>query len=48
MEHKTQPETVIAGLTRNLLSKKGTPSCSGDGGFPLSRKEAAMTVKGAG
>ena len=34
--------TVIAGLTRNTLRRKGTPSRMGDGGC-----SSAMTVKGS-
>ena len=34
-------ETVIAGLTRNLLSERDTSSRTGDGGC-----SSAMTVKG--
>ena len=34
--------TVIAGLTRNLLRRKETPSRMGDGGC-----SSAMTVKGS-
>ena len=41
IRHKTQPQTVIAGLTRNLLSERVSSSRSGDGGC-----SSAMTVKG--
>ena len=39
--YEIHPETVIAGLTRNLLNERDTSSRSGDGGCP-----SAMTVKG--
>ncbi len=39
--YEIHPETVIAGLTRNLLNEKDTPSRTGDGGC-----SSAMTVKG--
>ena len=38
--YEIHPETVIAGLTRNLLNEKDTPSRTGDGGC-----SSAMTVK---
>ncbi len=41
MKHKTRPQTVIAGLTRNLFRDRASSSCSGDGG-----SLSAMTVKG--
>ena len=40
MKHKNHPQSVIAGLTRNLLSKKGIHSRLGDGG-----SLSAMMVK---
>ena len=39
--YEIPPETVIAGLTRNLLSERDTSSRTGDG-----RCSSAMTVKG--
>ena len=39
--YEIPPETVIAGLTRNLLSERDTSSRTGDGGC-----SSAMTVKG--
>ncbi len=41
MKHKTRPQTVIAGLTRNPFRDRASSSCSGDGG-----SLSAMTVKG--
>jgi beta-glucosidase len=41
MKHKTQPQTVIAGLTRNLLCERVSSSHVGDGG-----SLSAMTAKG--
>ena len=38
--YEIPPETVIAGLTRNLLNEMDPSSRSGDGGCP-----SAMTVK---
>ena len=39
--NETRPQTVIAGLTRNLLSERVSSSRTGDGGC-----FSAMTVKG--
>ena len=39
--YEIPPETVIAGLTRNLLSERDAFSRTGDGGC-----SSAMTVKG--
>ena len=39
--NETKPQTVIAGLPRNLLSERVSSSCTGDGGC-----FSAMTVKG--
>ena len=38
--YEIPPETVIAGLTRNLLNERDTSSRTGDGGC-----SSAMTVK---
>ena len=38
--HETQPQTVIAGLTRNLPNERASSSRTGDGGY-----FSAMTVK---